>query len=148
MTDRIVSSLWWTLVMTFIVASAVAFVLLGYQSLLELIAQRWSAGVTSAGAGVVAGIVCAMFCRHKEDLLMYAQSRLQRHLGQQFKSAPGKAVTLTIVPNAIGPQAGSIAAGDAGSSTITEVPACTTIARHRKTTHALEPSWVARRLVR
>ena len=69
MTERVVSSAWWLIVMAFIVASAVACVMLGYQGLLHLIAQRWMPGAVSAITGVLMGVTSLLFCRHRTDLL-------------------------------------------------------------------------------
>ncbi len=68
-TDRLLNSVWWAVVMGMICMAAGATLLIGYRGLFELLAQRWTSGI----AGVVLAIICATgaiaLCRHRNDLL-------------------------------------------------------------------------------
>jgi hypothetical protein len=69
MTDRILSSAWWLVVMAMICAAATAGLFIGYRGLFELLAQRWDSGIV----GLLVAIACAagamQLCRHRNDLL-------------------------------------------------------------------------------
>jgi len=70
MADRIVASAWWIVVTSFIVASACGCVLATYCGIVELTAGRWSAAGQSIGAGSAAAVVCGLFVRNRNDLLV------------------------------------------------------------------------------
>jgi hypothetical protein len=69
MTDRIVRSLWWILVIGFTAVCAIGSIYCGYFGLGEMLAGRWHAGTTSMVIGITLTLAVALACRHRSDLL-------------------------------------------------------------------------------
>ena len=69
MTDRIVASAWWIVVMSIVLATAIAAVLLCYDGLLALVAEHWTRGSGAVASGLCMGTICGLFCQHRNDLL-------------------------------------------------------------------------------
>jgi hypothetical protein len=71
MTDRLINSAWWIMVMGLICTVAVAGLFLGYRAMFDFFAGRWDAGLV----GIVAGFACAggtvLLCRHRDELVRF-----------------------------------------------------------------------------
>jgi hypothetical protein len=70
MTDRIVASAWWAVVTGFIVTAGCGCVLATYCGIVELTVGRWGSAAQALGAGSAAAVVCGLFVRHRNDLLV------------------------------------------------------------------------------
>ena len=69
MTDRLVRSTWWMLVMGFIGLAGIGAVYAGYWGVAELIVRRWEAGASAIVIGLTLGACTWVGCRHRSDLL-------------------------------------------------------------------------------
>ena len=68
MMDRILSRSLSFLVMTLIVATATASLMLGYRGLYRLVSNDVEAGMVWLFSGVALGIGCYLLCRHRHEL--------------------------------------------------------------------------------
>jgi len=69
MSDRLVRSTWWMLVMGFIGLAGIGAVYAGYWGVAELIVRRWEAGASAIVIGLTLGTCTWVACRHRSDLL-------------------------------------------------------------------------------
>jgi hypothetical protein len=68
MMDRLLSRALSFSVMTLIVATATASLMLGYRGLYRLVSNDVEAGMVWLFSGVALGIACYLLCRHRHEL--------------------------------------------------------------------------------
>ena len=69
MTEGLVRAGWWVLVTGFIAAAGFGAIYSGYWGVSELLAQRWSPGVSGLLLALAMSGATAVACRHRGDLL-------------------------------------------------------------------------------
>lgn len=69
MTDRIVQSAWWMVVMGMVLATGTMAMVFGARGIFELIAARWTTGAISEAAAIIAALATLQLCRLRNDLL-------------------------------------------------------------------------------
>jgi hypothetical protein len=69
MTERIVNSTWWMVVMTMICATGAVALIVGYRGLFEVLAGRVQPGTACLGISLICGVGTWTLCKHRNDLL-------------------------------------------------------------------------------
>jgi hypothetical protein len=69
MTERVIISIWWTLVMGFIALGGIGAVFAGYWGISELLTQRWQNGIAAVLLAAALGAVTWLACRCRTDLI-------------------------------------------------------------------------------
>jgi hypothetical protein len=69
MTDRLLNSAWWLTVMGMICAAAATALFVGYRGIFDLLAQRWSNGMTCLIISACAAFGAYQLCRYRNELL-------------------------------------------------------------------------------
>jgi hypothetical protein len=68
MTDRIVNSSWWLVLMGMIGCTGCTGLYAGYRGLFELFAQRWNQGGALVALSLACGLATWLLARHRHDL--------------------------------------------------------------------------------
>lgn len=69
MTDRIVRTTWWFLLMGFVAAAGIGSIYCGYWGIAQLLADRWSHGAVAIVLAAGLAGTTWLACRYRTDLL-------------------------------------------------------------------------------
>ena len=69
MSDRLINSTWWLVVLGLICTTGSAALVFVYKGLFDVLAGRYSGGVTCLAWSIACGIGAWALCRHRNELI-------------------------------------------------------------------------------